>query len=196
MSKRKYTLKQRARQQEDTRRRIVEAAMALHEEVGPRNTTVSAIADRAGVQRLTVYRHFEDDLALFTACSGRWLELNPPPDPAQWGGQDDPRRRAEIALGTLYAYYRQTQGMLERVYGDRQQVSAVDQVMQPFDAYIDALSCDLAASWRGAGSPRSRARDATISHCLQFSTWRSLAGEGLNDRRAAKLAVQWIDAVV
>jgi AcrR family transcriptional regulator len=194
MSKRKYTLKQRARQQEDTRQRIVDAAMALHEEVGPRDTTISAIADRAGVQRLTVYRHFDDDLALFTACSGRWLELNPPPDPALWSGEDDPRRRSEAALGALYAYYRRTQGMLERVYRDRDQVPAVDEVMRPFDAFIDTLRRDLMKCWRGVGTPKSRARSATIGHCLQFSTWKSLAGEGLSDRRAARLAVRWIDA--
>jgi AcrR family transcriptional regulator len=41
--------------------------MSLHESVGPRATTVSAIAEGAGVTRLTVYRHFPDELSLVSA---------------------------------------------------------------------------------------------------------------------------------
>ena len=77
--KRRYTLKDRARSQEDTRRRIVEAAVALHEELGPRATSIAAIAERAGVQRLTVYRHLPDEEALFRACTSHWRAAHPLP---------------------------------------------------------------------------------------------------------------------
>ena len=77
-------LKARAERQANTRARIVEAIMHLHQDVGPRHTTVSAIARRAGVERLTVYRHFNDESEMFAACSHRYLELNPPPQPADW----------------------------------------------------------------------------------------------------------------
>jgi AcrR family transcriptional regulator len=194
MKTRRYRLGKRARQQEQTRQRIVEAAVALHEELGPRDTTISAIAERAGVQRLTVYRHFHDDAELFAACSGHWLELNPPPDPAQWSGHDDPGRRSIVALSAVYAYFRRTRGMLEGVYRDRAEMPAVDAVMAGFDAYLDAVRRDLAACWNATRPARSRSRDATIVHCLRFSTWTSLAEQGLSDRRMAQLAVRWIEA--
>ena len=79
MGKRKYTLRQRAEQQEETRERIVDAAIALHEELGPAATTIRALAERAGVQRLTVYRHFANEGEILDACSTKWLGLNPPP---------------------------------------------------------------------------------------------------------------------
>jgi AcrR family transcriptional regulator len=110
MSKRRYTLKQRAESQDETRRRIVEATAHLHEEVGPRDTTISAIAQEAGVQRLTVYRHFPDEMELFKACTSHWLGLNPPPDPATWGRLEG-LVRVQQALIELYRYYRRTERM-------------------------------------------------------------------------------------
>ena len=89
----------------DTRRRIVEAVVALHEEIGPAATSVTAIAERAGVQRLTVYRHFPDDRALLGACSAHWLDEHPLPDPSIWMGIDEPRRRLGVALEQLYSHY-------------------------------------------------------------------------------------------
>jgi len=194
MAKRPYQLKRRAQQQEATRQRIVEAAMALHEELGPRQTTISAIAERAGVQRLTVYRHFGDDLALFTACSGLWFQEHPPPDPDSWRDVGDPGPRAAAALGALYAWYRRTRGMLEGVMRDRAEVPAVDQVMRQFDGYLRSIQADLAGCWAAGGRPPSRGRDATIAHCLKFATWLDLAAEGLNETEMANLAGEWIAA--
>src|SRR5215470_19043989 len=94
-AKRGYVLRARAEQAAQTRARIVEAIMQLHQEVGPRNTTISAIADRAKVERLTVYRHFRDEAAMFAACSHRYLELNPPPDPAAWAEELEPVGRVQ-----------------------------------------------------------------------------------------------------
>src|ERR687887_388726 len=78
--KRKYELKARAERQRRTRERIVQATMELHEEVGPAKTTVAEIARRAGVQRLTVYNHFPQEIELFAACQAHWMELHPLPD--------------------------------------------------------------------------------------------------------------------
>src|SRR4051812_13594626 len=104
---RKYEQKRRAEQQAETRRRIVEAMVALHGEVGPARTTISAIAERAGVERLTVYRHFEDETAMFEACSAHFAaEVAPPPDPAAWADMPDPAERLRTALLAFYAYFR------------------------------------------------------------------------------------------
>src|SRR6476619_6543291 len=87
---RAYTMRARQENVDQTRLRITEATMQLHEEVGPAATTVSAIAELAGVTRLTVYRHFPDDDALIAACSAHWRGLHPAPDLAGWAAGDAP----------------------------------------------------------------------------------------------------------
>src|SRR6267378_2152865 len=115
---RKYELKQRAESLSETRARIVSATVELHDSVGPAQTTISAIAERAGVQRLTVYRHFPDERTLFEACSAHWAAQNPAPDPSTWAGIADPHERLGIALGEIYAFYRTTQGMVGNLLRD------------------------------------------------------------------------------
>ena len=115
---RKYELKQRAESLAATRERIVEATVELHDALGPARTTISAIAERAGVQRLTVYRHFPDERSLFEACSGHWAAHNPAPDPSTWTAFDDPEERLGIALAEIYAFYRSTEGMTGNLLRD------------------------------------------------------------------------------
>ncbi len=190
-TKRRYTLRRRALDQERTRERIVEATMALHEELGPRETTISAIAERAGVQRLTVYRHFPDEHAVFGACTTRWLELNPPPERALWEKEGDSLERCRKALAAFYAYYRRTARMWHVAYRDAEAVPALREPMARFDAYLDECRDSLLRGW---GLTRARRRDAavTLRHCLRFDTWRSL--EGLNDKQMADLALRWVRA--
>src|SRR5918997_5277074 len=117
---RKYDMKRRAERQEETRRRIVEATVELHQTVGMARTTISAIAEKAGVQRLTVYRHFPDERALFYACTGHWRAANPPPDPGSWSQIADPHARLRLALGEVYAFHRRTEPMISNVVRDAQ----------------------------------------------------------------------------
>src|SRR6185437_2775166 len=109
--KRPYRMTRRAQLEEQTRRRITESTVALHEEVGPAQTSISAIADRAGVRRSTVYRHFPDEASLFAACSSHWRAANPVPEPAGWAAVADPEARLRRALEELYAHYRRTERM-------------------------------------------------------------------------------------
>jgi AcrR family transcriptional regulator len=145
--KRRYTLKERAKSQAETRQRIVEATMALHEEIGPRATTISAIAARAGVQRLTVYRHFPDENAVFQACTSHWLSLNSPPDPEAWEGAGDLAAQREAALAAFHAYYARTRAMWHAAHRDVADVPALQEPMAQFAAYVagvaDALGADL-----------------------------------------------------
>jgi AcrR family transcriptional regulator len=194
MAKRKYTKRKRADQQAQTRQRIVEAAMALHEELGPRETSISAVAQRAGVQRLTVYRHFPDEASLLRACSGHWFELNPPPAPSRWQALA-PEERGEATLAALYAYYRQTQEMLRSVYRDQDRVPQLAGPLQQFQDYLNAMRDDLIKDFKPAAANRKPLK-AVLGHCLRFSTWQSLSEEGLSDKRLAALAMKWIQAVM
>ena len=64
--------------------------MRLHGSVGPARTTISGVAEEAGVQRATVYRHFPTEEELFGACSAHWASLHPPPDAGSWAIIADP----------------------------------------------------------------------------------------------------------
>lgn len=190
MEKRKYTLRQRAAKQEETRARIVEAAMLLHEELGPRATTISAVAERSGVQRLTVYRHFPDESALFEACTGHWFGLHPPPDPAEWQALETPPERLRGALSALCRYYRGTAPMWRGAYRDLAQVPALAAPMARFEAYLASIRDELMA---GLGTEAQDALlRASLAHLLRFGTWDSLQREGLDDDTIAGLGSRWV----
>ena len=110
--KRPYRKKRRAELEEATRRRITESAVELHGSVGPSHTSMSAVAERAGVRRSTLYRHFPDEGALFEACSAHWAAANPPPDLAGWAAIANPDERLRTAVAELYAYWRRTEPMI------------------------------------------------------------------------------------
>lgn len=190
MSKRRYILKQRAESQEETRRRIVEAAAHLHEKVGPRETTISAIAERAGVQRLTVYRHFPTELDLFNACTSHWIALNPPPDPHSWH-QESGIARVKQALVALYRYYRRTEGMWAASLRDEADVPALREPMSRIRDYLTGISDDLTAHLEPELATTELHR-ATLVHAVQFYTWQSLARQGLDDDAISDLVGGWL----
>ena len=192
---RRYTLRQRAEAQQATRARIVEATMALHEQLGPAQTTISAIAERAGVQRLTVYRHFPDDAALFQACTSTWIERHPPPDPAAWAGIPDASARLQAALNAVYRYYRATQRMWAVSFRDEAEVPALRGPMQAFRTYLDTIRADLLAALAPPPDEPARMVRSTLGHALSFQAWASLAKqEGLDDETMAGLVAGWVTA--
>ena len=177
-TKRRYEKRARAAAEEATRRRIIEAAIDLHGTAGPARTTISAIADRAGVRRATVYRHFPDERALFLGCSGTWAERNPVPDPATWAAIADPAARVEAALDALYAWYEQAEPMLSKVLRDVDAMPVIEEVQAGRLAYLAAVEDGLAAGWGMRGKAATRLR-ATIALALDFFTWRTLHERGV-----------------
>lgn len=175
--KRKYQLRKRAEAMEDTRRRITEAAVELHGSVGPARTTVTAVAERAGVQRHTVYRHFPTEEDLFAACSGHFYEANPLPDPEAWTRISDPKQRLETALDDLYRYYERTEKMTANVFRDAELVPAIPAALAPFLAYLQDVAHVLAAGWPARGA-RRRVVIAAIRHAVDFRTWQTLIRDG------------------
>jgi AcrR family transcriptional regulator len=194
MAKRTYTLKERARKQDETRRRIVEATSELHQEVGPANTTVAEIARRAGVQRLTVYNHFPTDAELFGACSAHWLELHPLPDAATWLVFEDPAQRLRAALGAIYARYAETEAMTGNVMRDAQLLPALAGVLRGSAAFAAVVTEQLLGGRGLRGRRRARVR-AAVGLALSFATWRTLVREqGLTNDEAVELAARAVEA--
>jgi AcrR family transcriptional regulator len=191
--KRPYRMKRRAELEEQTRRRITESAVALHEEVGPAQTSISAIAELAGVRRSTVYRHFPDEEALFEACSSHWRAQHPPPGPSAWSSGVDPAERTHLALRALYAFYAETEDMYVSLLRDEQLVPPVANRLRDFYGYLDAVRDDLATGRRLRGRRAQRVR-AALGHALTFSTWRSLTREqGLRNEDAVELMCRLVE---
>jgi AcrR family transcriptional regulator len=194
VEKRKYEKKRRAELEEETRRRITETAVELHGTVGPARTSISAIAERAGVRRSTVYRHFPDEAALFDACSSHWEAANPPPELQRWATIEDPAERLRTALGELYAYYDRTELMVENLLRDEETMPVVKERFTGFHEFL-AAARDLLAKGRAERGARRDEKRAAIGHALAFSTWHSLVREqGLDDDQAAAMMCALVGA--
>jgi AcrR family transcriptional regulator len=180
---RPYNLKRRADRQHETRQRIIEATIELHQTIGPAATTISEIAERAGVGRVTVYRHFPEELSLDRACSGLYFERNPAPDPGSWKTVADPVERLRLGLTETYAYHARTEQMITRALADARD----HPVMAPYHAHWAGAASVLLEPWPLRGKPRKQLRAALVL-ALSFDTWRTLVREQqLTQRQAIEL---------
>jgi AcrR family transcriptional regulator len=191
--KRKYELKKRAEDVAATRLRITQAAIELHGTVGPSRTTLSAVAERAGVERRTLYRHFPGEADLFAACSTHYFTANPWPDLATWRAIRDPQQRLEQALDELYAYYERTGAMLGNVLRDAELVESAGDAVAPLHAYLEEAAEVLIAG-RHVRGRRRRLLGAALRHALAFPTWRSLSSNDIGRADATKLVAALVDA--
>ncbi|PWC31682.1 TetR/AcrR family transcriptional regulator [Azospirillum sp. TSO22-1] len=185
---RPYTMKRRADQQSETRRRIVEAAVELHSSVGPARTNTSMVAERAGVQRHTLYAHFPDERSLLLACSGLVAERDPLPDAEPWRSIADRRERLRVGLQALYGWYGRNADLAGCVLRDVEHHALTREIaelriMPYMRAYNESLGTDL--------SPGQR---AMLGLMLSYFTWRTLVRESGLDRDATvTMAVHAID---
>jgi AcrR family transcriptional regulator len=193
--KRAYRKRRRAEQEDATRQRITEAAVDLHGTIGPARTTISAVAERAGVQRATVYRHFPDEAALFGACSAHWIGQNPPPDIGAWAEIADPEARLRTALDELYSWYARGAQMLEQVTRDAPLVPAMTAPVEARLAWLAAAAETILRGRPERGKRRQRVV-AAVEHAVEFQTWRSLVGEGrLSSEGAVELMAELVGPV-
>lgn len=186
----------RARQDhvDGTRLRITEAAMQLHEEVGPAATTVSSVAELAGVTRLTVYRHFPDEVALLSACSAHWRGLHPAPSTEPWAAVADPAERLRLALTETYAWARKAAPMMTKVHRDLDSLPSFvgERIATEEKARVAVLAKGFGA--RGRAAVRL---STALAHALHVLTWQSLCGVGgLRDDEAVELMVAAVLAAV
>jgi AcrR family transcriptional regulator len=186
---RKYEMKRRAERVRETRRRITEAAVELHQTVGPARTTVSAVAEKAGVQRHTYYAHFPELKDLYQACMGHYSERNPVPEPSSWGDVTDAEERLRVALSEVYAYYSGNEAMVSNVVRDAALDPIVRETIVPFDQYFETVR-DVIADAFGASGERHEELLGAIALALDFQAWRTLVRQQeMSQDRAVELMV-------
>jgi AcrR family transcriptional regulator len=186
---RKYEMKRRAERMEETRRRITEAAVELHQTVGPARTTVSAVAEKAGVQRHTYYAHFPELKDLYQACMGHYLERNPVPNPSSWADVADAEERLRVALSEVYAYYSRNEAMVSNVLRDAPLDPTAQETMVSFYQYWETVRDVIAAAFEASGE-RHEALLGAIALAQDFQTWRTLVRQQeLSQDRAVELMV-------
>jgi AcrR family transcriptional regulator len=189
--KRKYELKERARRQAETRQRIVEATVDLHASVGPARTTISAIAERAGVQRHTVYAHFRDERELFDACSSHWAALHPFPDGTGAADGVGPEQQLRAALSSVYGWYESVGADLEVFARDAKVHDTAAALVRRREERLVDLRDRLSDGW-----PRRKAVRAAIGHALELETWHSLVKrQGLTRKQAVDAMVGFVASV-
>lgn len=199
--KRSYVKRKRAEDEEQTRRRIAQAAVDLHGSIGPAFTTISAVADRAGVRRATLYRHFPDEAALFGACSGQWLSQNPLPETAALADIADADARLRAALDLVYAYYRPNTRMLYNVIRDAEASPPLRETLQGFAGWLGLLQTLLEDGFVGQTEAETEEDSAlwraALGHALSFTAWRALTEEqGLSDAEARELMCGMVGAAI
>ncbi|HKP18066.1 MAG TPA: TetR family transcriptional regulator [Gaiellaceae bacterium] len=183
---RKYELKRRAERQNETRQRIVDAAIQLHRTKGPARTTLSDVARAAGVERHTLYRHFPDERAISLACSGHFFQLHPPPDPAVWRPAVGERERLRAGLGDLYAWYELVEDMFTCVLRDAEVHPLTREVVELRGAEpMSRIRQTLAA-----GLGRGKRVQAVLDLALDFHAWQRLRRSGLDSAAAADLMAE------
>jgi len=198
MKRGKYELKKRAERQEQTRLRIARATLELHEILGPALTTRSAIAERAGVTRPTVYSHFPDELSLGKACSSLDLSENPLPDPVRWEEISDPEERLRSALTDLYSYFHRREQLWANVLRDQELLYSNDdpealeadaEIMGPIHLHWEQMKETIAAGW-GPSEGIPQLLLGAIGFALDFQAWRAMVRtQGMSDEQAIELMV-------
>jgi AcrR family transcriptional regulator len=178
---------------EETRSRIAAATFELHATVGPAQTTISAVAERAGVQRHTVYHHFPDLTTLFRACVDHGIRVTRMPEAEPWLAIADPTARLRAGLTELYPYYRVNARLLGNIYRDMPMFADVGGTEQ-FDERMAGMYRALADGWSVAADIRPNLM-AAVGHAMAFDTWKSLTQGGLTDDQARDMMVGFVTGI-
>lgn len=184
---RTYTLKKRSEQQAETRQRIVDAAVELHSTVGPLATTLSMIAEKAGVQRHTLYAHFPDERSIFQACSAEAHQRDPSPTADAWREIADRAERLTVALTDIYGWYERNARLLSNVMRDVDRHPMVQEIQKNRVAPIRK-------GWHDVLGEKLDAKQRTMLHiAVSFFTWRTLTQQaGVKQAAAVKMMAEGV----
>ncbi len=182
---------------DETRDRIARAAFELHATVGPAQATIKAIADRAGVQRHTVYRHYPDIVNLIRACTVHGMEVTGLPQPEPWEGIEEPLVRLRRALEEMYRYYRANERLIGNILRDLPVMPELAAGSSDYQDHLGRIWATVLAPWKRLRGESGRRTRALASTALEFGTWQALTTRGgLTDEKAAATMVASVRAAI
>jgi len=186
---RPYRQQRRAEKEAETRQRIVEATYDLHSKIGPAQTTVSAIAERAGVQRHTVYAHFPQEQDLFAACSAHAYARDPIPDAETWRAINDPEARLRHGLAQAYDWFARNAGLAHAVLRDMAVHAITRETAER--GMMPRLRAFATVTAEGFGA--SAQQRAALALAFSYFTWRTLVHDaGLSRDGAIELMARLV----
>jgi AcrR family transcriptional regulator len=180
MSRRRYRLDRRAETAEETRRRLVQATFELHAEQGIHATTMTHIAERAGVSVGTVYHHFPTYQDAVFACSQHAAATNPFPTPGIFAGLTTMEDRVRRLV-------RETFGFYERL-PEYERIRAERWGMPPIAAHVEREESERLALVREA-LRAFKVKPRLIGTCaalLDIAVYGTLTRQGVTPAKAAE----------
>jgi AcrR family transcriptional regulator len=168
----------RAEALQATRRRIVEATVAAHRDLGIQATSWDEIARRADVGVGTVYRHFRSLDELLPACGAIVNEaLALPADdeiPSLFDGARSQRERIRRLVTQIFATYQRAAPFLENIRRERTDLPALEPAHQAIEHILDALCREALRPI----NPDQHALDLTRA-LTDLYTWKAFNQRGL-----------------
>ena len=195
MTPRKYTMDKRRAAVEATRRRILEATLALHAEKGIFGTSWQDIARRADVSVGTVYKHFPSLEELVPACGELMYAITRPPSlddaPEIFAGASSLEERLERLVFELFDFYERGAPYIETDFQERRLPAVAE-----WEAYMRDTIAGLVREALDPAGPDERAVQA-MSALLDFSTYKSFLDRDIQKDQAAKtmneVLLCWLD---
>jgi AcrR family transcriptional regulator len=187
VKRRTYQLKQRAESAEETRRRLVQATFALHGEQGIAATTMTQIAERAGVGIGTVYHHFPTLDDTIMACGQMVMATYPPPTEVIFAGAATMRERLVRLAHALFDHLDRV--AFDMVRSDRDRLAIVRKFVGEEQEHRIELT-------RAALAPFAIDRDLIriAAALLDIGVYRALQQVGLSLDEAAETIADVIHA--
>ncbi len=195
MAPRKYTMDRRKAAVEETRRRILEATLALHSEKCIFGTSWQDIARRADVSVGTVYKHFPSLDELVPACGELMYAITRPPSledaPRIFAGANSFEERLGRLVSELFDFYERGAAYIETDFQERQLP-----VVREWEAYMRATIAGLVREALPTAGP-DEGTVQSVSALLDFSTFKSFLDRDIHKEQAAKtineILLCWIE---
>jgi AcrR family transcriptional regulator len=184
LAPRKYTMDKRKAAVEETRQRIVEAALALHSEKGIFGTSWQDIAHRADVSVGTVYKHFPSLDELVPACGQLAYAILRPPSledaPQIFADATSLEERLGRLIEELFDFYERGAPYMETDFQERRLPAVVQ-----WEAYMRATIAGLVREALVFAVPDEHMVQS-VSALLDFSTFKSFVDREIQKEQAAK----------
>jgi AcrR family transcriptional regulator len=186
MAPRKYRMDKRQEAVEETRRRIVDATVALHGEQGILGTSWEDIAKKADVALATVYRHFPSLDELVPACGQQVAGIMKPPtleaSRELFAAASSQADRIKLLVRELFEFYGRGRKFLDVAFQEAHQVPVLAGFVSAWEADREEI---VKEALRPVGSNDVTTR--MVVALTDFRVWRSFIDQEVPDGEAVEV---------